>query len=699
MNTFTYSIFILIKNTFMATLKKICLFLTVMSFCNVLSAQDKLTFKFGKVKPEDFEVKSPLIDSSTNAVVVAEVGKSNFIANTTELTFSLVFKVKKRIKILQKNGFDAATISIPLYVYNNKSESLEDLDASTYNLEGGKVVETKVARSAVFTEKYSKNVVLKKFTFPALKEGSIIEYSYEVKSDFYFNLQSWTFQGAYPVLWSQYEAAIPEFYKYVTLSQGYHPFFINKVNSSLSSFSFTERVEREVNSRNQTTSSGFNSFKIDGEIEYHTWVMKDVPALKEEPFTTTINNSIAKMEFQLNQVVFPQSIPRNYLDSWEKVATGLMEDEDFGAHITRPNNWLDNDVEAIVKNSATEMEKAEKIYAYVRDHFSWNESHGMYISKGLKDVFKNKSGSAADINMLLIAMLRTQKIEANPIILSTRSHGFTHEFYPLLNRYNYVIAKIVIDNKEILLDAAASQLDFGKLPAKVYNGQAREIKPNIASPVYLVADSLREAGSTTVYISNMEKGSVEGTFTHNYGLYESQRLRNKMTKSAPEEIKKSLQQEYPEEIAIDNVHYDSLKLLKEPVALKYDLILKSFKEEDIVYFNPMLAEGLKSNPFKAAQRYYPVEMPYTFDDIYSFTMEIPKGYKVDEIPKSVRMNFNEDEGMFEYLISADKQYIQMRVRLVMKRATYVNEDYQYLRDFYTYIVNKEAEQIVFKKIK
>lgn len=682
----------------MTTLKKICLLLTLCSLCNVLSAQDKLNIKFGKVKPEDFDVKSALIDSSTNAVVVAEVGKSNFIANTSELTFSLIFKVTRRIKILQKNGFDAATISIPLYVYNNKSETLEDLDASTYNLEDGKVVETKVARSTVFTEKYSKNLVLKKFTFPALKEGSIIEYSYEVKSDFFFNLQSWTFQGAYPVLWSQYEAAIPEFYKYVTLSQGYHPFSINKVTSTNSSFSFTQHVERESRGFN-TVGSGLNSFKIDGKVDYHTWVMRDVPALKEEPFTTTINNSIAKIEFQLNQVVFPNSLPKNYLDTWEKVAADLMAEEDFGAHISRPNNWLDSDVEAIVKNATSKIEKAEKIYAYVRDHFTWNDNHGMYVSKGLKEVFKSRNGSVADINMLLIAMLRTQKIEANPIILSTRSHGFTHEFYPLLNRYNYVIAKIVIDNKEILLDASSAQLEFGKLPAKVYNGQAREITANTASPIYLLADSLRESSFTSVFISNMENGFCEGTFMHNYGLYESQQIRIKMTKSLPDEIRKSLQQEYPEEITIDNVQYDSLKSLKEPVALKYNLTLKSFKDEDIIYFNPMLTEVLKSNPFKAAQRYYPVEMPYTFDDIYSLRMEIPKGYKVDEIPKSVRMNFNEDEGMFEYLISVDKQIIQMRVRLVMKRATYVNDDYQFLRDYYAYIVKKEAEQIVFKKIK
>jgi len=83
---------------------------------NSLSAQDKLNIKFGKVKPADFDVQSPLIDSNTNAVVVADVGKSSFVANTNELTFSLVYTQKKRIKIINKNGFDAATITIPLYV-------------------------------------------------------------------------------------------------------------------------------------------------------------------------------------------------------------------------------------------------------------------------------------------------------------------------------------------------------------------------------------------------------------------------------------------------------------------------------------------------------------------------------------------------------------------------------------------------------
>src|ERR1044071_3911523 len=104
--------------------------------------------------------------------------------------------------------------------------------------------------------------------------------------------------------------------------------------------------------------------------------------------------------------------------------------------------------------------------------------------------------------------------------------------------------------------------------------------------------------------------------------------------------------------------------------------------------NPLFTEAYKENPFKAAERYYPVEMPYAVNETYVFNMEVPKGYKVEEIPKSTRVKFNEDEGMFEYIITASEGYIRLRLKLKMNRATFYPEDYQSLRDFYAYIVKK-----------
>lgn len=670
-------------------------------FTPQLYAQDKLPIKFGKVNPADFDVKSPVIDSNSNAVVVADVGTTEFIANTSELSFSLIYKQKKRIKIINKNGFDAASVIIPLYVSSSgKAEKLEDFKAYTYNLENDKVTETKLEKDNLFSEKHNEHYIYKKFTFPAVKEGSILEYSYSIKSDFIFNLQPWEFQGEYPVLWSQYETAIPEFFKYVILSQGYQPFTVNKIDKSQTSFSFTQHVERDGGGMSGSVGSGLNTFKLDALVDYHTWIMKDVPALKEESYTTTLRNSIAKIEFQLSQIAYPRQMPENYMNSWEKVASDLMDNENFGNPISRPNNWLDDETQAIAKGAANAKEKTRKIYEYVRDNFTCNDKYGIETSSGLKEVFKNKSGSVADINMLLIAMLKNQQIPATPVILSTRRHGVTHDLYPLIDRYNYVVAKADIGNDIIYLDATERKLPFGKLPLQVYNGHAREITKEIAIPVYFMADSVKETGMTNVIISNMDKGGVEGTFTHTCGDHESLELRNEMIKKPVADYKKSLVAEYPEEIVIDNINIDSLTKLDEPVALKYDLKLKAFESgDDVVYLNPMLGEAIAKNPFAAAKRFYPVEMPCTSDDIYTFYMEIPKGYAVDEVPKSVRFNFNETEGMFEYIISASASEIQMRCRLVMRRANFTNEDYDSLREFYTFVVKKESEQIVFKKIK
>src|ERR1700677_1920255 len=186
-----------------------------MTFPLLLRAQDKLPVKFGKVTPDDFMVTAAAVDSSADAVVIADFGNSWFEDNTRG-GFDLYFKRSTRLRILKRTGFDAATIKIPLYIGNTLSERITGLKASTYTLEDGKVVETKLDSKSVFTDKITRNWIDEKFTFPALKEGAILEYSYTQQSPFLFNLQPWEFQGAYPCLWSEYQVDMPNFYKYVT---------------------------------------------------------------------------------------------------------------------------------------------------------------------------------------------------------------------------------------------------------------------------------------------------------------------------------------------------------------------------------------------------------------------------------------------------------------------------------------------------
>src|SRR6266487_1970974 len=95
-------------------------------------SQEKTNVNFGKVTAQDFIINSPLIDSDTKAVVIADVGSTSFVGNKKGW-FSFVYKRQIRIKILNKTvlepGFDVATIKIILYAKDEGKEVLSDVNA------------------------------------------------------------------------------------------------------------------------------------------------------------------------------------------------------------------------------------------------------------------------------------------------------------------------------------------------------------------------------------------------------------------------------------------------------------------------------------------------------------------------------------------------------------------------------------------
>ncbi|MEJ7740013.1 MAG: transglutaminase domain-containing protein [Chitinophagaceae bacterium] len=656
--------------------------LTLITSLHFSYAQDKSPVKYGKVTAEDFDLSKYTFDSSASAVIISDVGNSSFIGNDKGW-FSLNFKRQQRIKIINKTGFEAASITIPLYFNGKAEEKLENLKAVTYNLENGKITETKLESSAVFKDKLSKNIVLRKFTFPAVKEGSIIEYSYNVESDFLDNLQHWTFQHDYPCIWSEYEVRIPQFFGYVFLNQGYKKFHVNNNTTSFQAY----RIIQEGAAMQS------EYVTVNANVVVNRWVQKDVPALKEESFTSSLDNHISKIEFQLSEYRHPLT-PRQFMGNWITVNEKLMKDEEFGAPLLVKNNWLDDAMKTIIGKAGSPLEKAMLIYTFVRDNFTCTNYYAKYLSNNLKTIFKSRNGNVADINLLLVAMLRHENIDVDPVLLSTRDHGYTNELYPLMNQYNYVIAEVRIDNTLHYLDATHS-LGFGKLGANCYNGHARVIGSS-PRPVYFDADSLVERKITSIFMIYDEKEGLSGRMQTIFGYTESQGVREKIKTSGEADFIKGLKSASTE-LDIREAGIDSLKKLEQPVMVYCDFKMKM--DEDIIYFNPVMVEGYKENLFKAAERFYPVEMPYAFDETFVLNMEIPKDYTVEELPRSAKVSFNENEGSFEYMIAKQNDRVQLRSRVVLKKAYFTPEEYASLREFYGYVVKKHSEQIVFKKIK
>jgi len=426
-------------------------------------------------------------------------------------------------------------------------------------------------------------------------------------------------------------------------------------------------------------------------------VMKDVPKLKEESFTSSVKNHIARIEFQLASQGYPLQ-PHDYRNTWTNLTKELLNSSYFGSALDKSNNWLNDEVKPLVASASAETEKAKKVFDFVRDNFTCTDYNALYTDQPLKNVMKTKKGSVAEINLLLTAMLRYAGLQADPVILSTTSHGYALEMYPMITNFNYVICTCQADGKKYYLDASRSRLGFGKLPSQCYNGHARVVNEE-ASPVYFSADSLSESKITALFITNDDKGNWIGSMSQTPGYYESYDIRDRVKEKGEEEFFKEIQKEYGEDITIKEPHIDSLTNYDQPVKLKYNVDLNPAKE-DILYINPLFGERWKKNPFTSAERYYPVEMPYTMDETYLLTMEVPQGYVVDELPKQLVAKLDQEgSAFFEYRLSQSGNTISLRSRIKISRTLFANEEYQNLREFFNLVVNKQNEQIVFKKKK
>lgn len=643
--------------------------------------------KFGKITAEELQKKIYSVDSNANAVVLSDIGNAAVEGNSKGW-FSIAFTRHRIVHILNKNGYDEANVEIPLFSNNGEEERLENVKAITYNVENGKIEETKLEKSGIFKEKRDKNWIVKKFTFPNVKEGCIVEFEYSVTSDFIWNLDPWLFQdGSCPVLWSEFNLSIPQFFSYAFLSHGYQPLYINEHKNRQENFTVMET----------RTTSASERFSFSAGVTDYRWVMKDVPELKQESFTSAIKNHIASIEFQLASQNYPLT-PHNYRNTWPALVKELSNSDYFGKALSNNNNWLSGDVKPVIASASLEVDKARKIYEYVRDNFTCTDYSALQTDQSLKNVWKTKKGNVSEINLLLTAILRYAGLTANPVILSTKDHGYALDLYPMITSFNYVVCQVVAGGNNYYLDASHERLGFGKLLPDCYNGQARVVDED-ATELNFSADSLSERKLTSLFIGNDEKGNWSGNMNQTPGYFESYHIRNQVKEKGKDEFFKKIQNEYGSDTKIKNQRIDSLTDYEEPVALHYEMEMNVGKE-GIIYINPLFGERYKTNPFKSAQRYYPVEMPYTMDEIYVLTMEVPNGYVVDELPKQIIARLDENGNtFFEYRISQSGNIISLRSRIKLARTLFMPEEYETLREFFNLIVTKQAEQIVFKKKK
>ncbi len=633
-------------------------------------SQENYSAESYRVTLNDISARTFEKDSTANALVIYEHGNSYVDKNE----YDLRTEVQKKIKILNRDGFNKANITIHLYNNESRKEEVKKIIATTYNLVDGKVIKTQLKESNIYKEKYDENHTLVKFTLPNIKVGSVITYSYTIISPFMFNYKSWNFQDNIPKLYSEYVTSIPG-------NWDYHIKLIGGKKLSVAE----SKLEKNC-------LTAFNGGSAD--CSNSIYVMKDIPAFIEEDYMTTKSNYLARIEYELKTFRDFQGLVHNYAKTWETVDRELKTDPNIGRQLSKSvkaDELLSNDI----LTEPDTLKKAEAIYKYVQENYAWNKDYKIFKDVSVKDLIKNKSGNVSSINILLHNLLEEAGITVKPILLSTRSNGFATKIFPVISEFNYLIVQANINNKTYLLDATDDYLSFGEIPLRCLNRYARLLDFKNGSE--WIDIDIKEPSSTLfkAEINIDENQNFIGKVDVKYTGYHALKAKKSYYSNKDAYIEK-LDNNSPFVDVFDH-NVSSNGKTSPDFFESYDIEYNPESTGDKLYLNPFFIKFFNENPFKLQERTYPIDFGYKNTYLYMLKLNLGKFYTVLEKPKDIYIALPNKAGQVTLSTKVLNNYINFIMRVDFKESIYPPEYYPYLKEFISKIVDIQKNSLILIK--
>jgi len=659
-------------------MKKILLLSLILFVTTSAFAQD---FPYHEVDYAALDMKKYDKDTSAHAVVLNEYGTSRIHFNN-DYRVVITYQYHAKIKFFDSKEFEnEGTFEIPVYNSNDNIhyEDVQDIQGTTYYKDdNSNVQQVELDPKRVFTVKNSKHWNTMKFAMPALRNGCVIDVSYKVVSPYLYLLHSWNFQGHIPKVNSEYEVHIPGFWNYNASLKGYLKLTKNIANIERQCFTYGNAV---------------------ADCSDMTYGISDVPAFIEEDYMTSEKNYKSAVNFELtDETDLNNGAKTKYSKEWKDIDYSLKTERWFGGQLKR-NGLMKDRITPLIANKTDQLEKARIIYKYIQNSIKWNQEADMGSEDGIRQALINQKGNAGDINLALVTALNAAEIPTEAVLLSTRSHGGLNKLYPNIGDFNYVIAKANIGDQSYLLDATDPLLPFGMLPMRCLNDQGRVF--SLDKPSYWIDLNTKQRENITysLDLTLQDDGKMKGKIVRYSSGYSGylRRLEIKKFNSVNEYVESIAEKMRKTKIVgSEVVNIDSLD---KPVGETYDVEMNIYDNlnHDRLSFSPFLLNQVTVNPFKLAERNYPVDWGMPSDERYIVNIHLPQQYTLQNPPQPITFSMPEKGGGFITAFDGDNQNFSFSYDTRFNKSVYTPEEYPYLKELYNKIILAQKNEFVFKK--
>ena len=646
--------------------------------------------KYGKPSKEELSLTSYAPDTTATAIYLFHQGQSDFVYHDG---FQLTTEHWVRIKILKPQGVSYADVSVPYYSPTDRDEGQErasDIEGCSYNMENGKCIKTSMKRESISFERINNLYKMLKFSLPAVKEGTVIEYHYKLYSDYFSHIDNWMMQEELPMLYNQYKITIPHVFIYNIELRGKDYIQVKQRDSSI------HATEREGGS------AGVSKDFIVSAQET-TFTSRNLPAIRQdEPYCWCPEDYKVQVSFDLQGTQFTPNEYKPYSQKWEDVDNQLLKPENtqFGKYLSFTNPFRPETKQAY--NS--EMSFEEKIicaFQILKKKMAWNGRYQLY-SKELEKVIPKGNGSNADLNFILISILKDFGLEAYPVVLSRRSSGMLPYNFPSLQKLNTFIVAVYDINKQkyVFLDGSMDVPALNILPLELSVNKARILSPKEKEEKKWVnVMALADNKSFMKIEARLEGNQVKGhRSTILYGQEAVEYQANEKHKQDSIVSNPESNGSLKNKLTVTNLKVKKQENDQALIEEEFDFVLQTDRTDDHLYINPMLFPHLKSNPFIQTERVLPIEFPYPYKFTMLTTLTLPEGYEVEETPQPQVIRTQGDGLQCKYMIQRQGNTISLNYIFYLKEPIFLTEQYKQLQELWTKVIEKNNEILVLKKI-
>lgn len=639
----------------------------------VLSGQTAV--EFGVLTPFEREFETYEKDSTAHTVYLNERGDSYFEVQDRHIWLIKKYHAKK--KILDQRGFSQAEVVIPYYHSDNRSERVTNLRAMTHN----GTLRHSVMPEQVFEVDENEFWSMKKFTFPKVEVGSILEYTYEIRSPYIFNLRGWSFQDGIPKVLSEFHAKIPGNYKYNRTLIGELALDVDEATLEKSCFYLP----------------GTSSNPADCEVL--TYTMKDVPAFEHDgEYMLSANNYRSRLDFELSEYQGFDGTIQKFTKTWEDVDREFKADKDIGGQLRKKNYFEKRVPEDLLEGPGDALTRAEAIYSFVQDHYTWNQKFGIFRDNRVKQAFDAKVGNVAEINITLINLLNNAGIHTDLMLVSTREHGLPKTAHPVMSDFNYVVARTEIGGATYLLDATEKELPFGMLPYRCLNYYGRVMDMKKGSYWQEIHPEQKNGRTLRLQLELDEDklvGSLEERSMGHDAFFKREHIRSLPRDRYLDRMEDGFDRDFTiVDYRVDLERSDDRLLVE-----RFDFEADGLGAEGSVYFNPFLVRFFNSNPFKAETRNHPVDFGYPRSYYFMASIKVPEGYRLGELPKPVHLGLPDNSGSLRFNCTQSDGTVLLNFSLQMKFPQYSSAGYPFVKEIHEQaVLLQNKSYLVFERV-